>query len=182
MEEKEMKEKLMAHKNLIIGIVAVIIVAIVIAVVANVAKPSYKKQIKDWAKACESEEKMEKYVKKNVNLRALYATIELMKDEENWDKDEDEIKEAFEKEYKEAEKKDYEDSEFIENIVDQFMNGEEEKGKVTDIEKLEKDDDGPKGTKETEFTVEFDGKEYEGKASFYKGKIVSISASKESEE
>ncbi len=177
-----MKEKLMAHKNLIIGIVAVIIVAIVIALVANIAKPSYKKQIKDWAKACESEEKMEKYVKKNVNLRALYATMELMKDTDNWDKDEDEIKEAFEKEYKEAKKKDYEDSEFIEDVTSQFMSVAEEKGKVTKVEKLEKDEDAPKGSKTAEFTVEFDGKEFEGKASFYKGKIVSIYASESSDE
>lgn len=100
-----MKEKLMANKNLIIGLVAVVIVAVVILCVSMFAKPSYKKQIKNWAKACESEEKMEKYVKKTANLRALYATFELMSDSDNWTKEADEIQEAFEKEYKDAKKK-----------------------------------------------------------------------------
>lgn len=173
-----MKEKIMAHKNLIIGLVAVIIVAIVIAIVANVAKPSYKKQIKEWAKACESDTKMEKYVKKYVNLRALYASIELMKDTDNWTKDEDELQEAFEKEYKEAKKKDYTDDDFVEDVTDMLMTTMDESGKVTKIEKLEKDDDNLKGSKTAEFTAEFDGEEYEGTASFYKGKLVSISVSK----
>ena len=106
-----MKEKLMANKNLIIGLVAVVIVAVVILCVSMFAKPSYKKQIKNWAKACESEEKMEKYVKKTANLRALYATFELMSDSDNWTKEADEIQEAFEKEYKDAKKKDYTDDE-----------------------------------------------------------------------
>ena len=72
-----MKEKLMANKNLIIGLVAVVIVAVVILCVSMFAKPSYKKQIKNWAKACESEEKMEKYVKKTANLRACMQLLNL---------------------------------------------------------------------------------------------------------
>ena len=63
-----MKEKLKS-KGLIIGIVVALIV-VAIACVALFGKPSYKSQIKKFAAACESEEKMEKYVKKYVNLRA----------------------------------------------------------------------------------------------------------------
>ena len=172
-----MKEKLMANKNLIIGLVAVVIVAVVILCVSMFAKPSYKKQIKNWAKACESEEKMEKYVKKTANLRALYATFELMSDSDNWTKEADEIQEAFEKEYKDAKKKDYTDDEFVEDATKMFYVEDYEGIKITKIGKLEKDDDDDrlKGSKKAEIEAEVDDQKYEGTASFYKGKIVSIS-------
>ncbi len=48
---------------------------------------------------------MEKYVKKTANLRALYATFELMSDSDNWTKEADEIQEAFEKNIKMLRKK-----------------------------------------------------------------------------
>lgn len=175
-----MKEKLMANKNLIIGLVAVVVVAVIIVCVSMFAKPSYKKQIKNWAKACESEEKMEKYVKKTANLRALYATFELMSDADNWTKEADEIQEAFEKEYKDAKKKDYTDDDFIEDATKMFY-VEDYKGiKITKIGKLEEDDDDDslKGSKTAEVEAEVDDEKYEGTASFYKGKIVSVSLSK----
>ncbi|MGN1330883.1 MAG: hypothetical protein ACI4VN_06115 [Clostridia bacterium] len=169
-----MKEKLMAHKNLIIGLIFVIVVALVIVVVANVAKPSYKKQIKQFAEACQSEEKMEKYVKKYVNLRAYYAMNEAEEPED------------FEKEYKNAKKKDYTDSEFIDEVVEAFSEYviEDEEIKISDIEKLENvtDDDGLlgetladiKGMKVAKCTMKSEDQEVDCYAYFYKGKILFI--------
>lgn len=169
-----MKEKIMAHKNLIMGLVFVIIVALVILIVAIVAKPSYKKQIKQFSEACQSEEKMEEYVKKYVNLRAYYAM------------DEADEPEDFEKEYKDAKKKDYTDSEFIDKVVKAFSEYviEDAEIEISDIGKLKKvtDDDGLlgkffadiKGMKVAKCTMKAEDEELDCYAYFYKGKILLI--------
>ena len=62
---------------------------------------------------------MEKYVKKTANLRALYATFELMSDSDNWTKEADEIQEALEKNIKMLERSDADD-EFVEDATKMF--------------------------------------------------------------
>lgn len=169
-----MKEKLKANKNLIIGLVAVVVVAVIILCVGLFAKPSYKKQIKEFAKACASEEKMEKFVKKNVNLRAYYAMQES-----------DEPKD-MDAEYKKAKSKDYKNDEFVDKVVEAFKSyaeGETEI-KVKDIGKMKKtsSDDGllgktlsdVKDMKTVKFKMEAEGEEVDCYAFFYKGKILMV--------
>lgn len=169
-----MKEKLKANKNLIIGLVAVVVVALIIVGVALFAKPSYKKQIKEFAKACENADKMEKFVKKNVNLRAYYA---MQESEEPKDMD---------AEYKKAKSKDYKDDEFVKKVVEAFKTYAEgeTKIKVKEIGKMKKtsSDDGllgktlseVKDMKTVKFKMEADGEEADCYAFFYKGKILMV--------
>ena len=105
-----MEENVQGTKNnkaMIIGIVAVIAVIAIVAVCALLLKPSYKGQIKDFVEAMSSEEKMDKFVEKKVNLRALYA-MEQVEKEENLDTDDEKAMEkAFTKAYKNAKKADF---------------------------------------------------------------------------
>ena len=69
------------NKKIILGIILGLIAAIVIIVVSVVAitggKSSTKKVAKDFAKAVKSEEAMEKFAKKNINFKYLYAFSEM---------------------------------------------------------------------------------------------------------
>ena len=168
-----MKEKLKS-KGLIIGIVVALIV-VAIACVALFGKPSYKSQIKKFAAACESEEKMEKYVKKYVNLREYYA---MQESEEPKDMDE---------EYKKAKKSDYKKDDFIDDVVKVFgmyVGEDGQKVKVEKIGKLEKIPDDKdnflstfseiKGMKVAECTLKIDDEEGKCYALFYKGEMLMI--------
>ena len=110
-----MKEKLAAlvvslkenkSKAIAIGVVAlVVIVAIVLVLTTLLGRPSYKTTIKKFAQACKSEEKMEKFVKKYVDLRAIYA----MKEADDPEDFKDEYKNAKIKVDEIGKLKDYDD-------------------------------------------------------------------------
>lgn len=163
------------NKGLIIGLIVVVVAIIAIVCATVFVKPSYKKQIKKFAEACESEEKMEKYVKKYVNLRAYYA---MQNSEEPKNMDE---------EYKKAKKKDYTDDEFVEDVVDVFKDytslGKDVK--IENIEKEEKIDENSgflsvfsevKGATKVKFKLKLGDVEQDCYAIFYKGKMLMIMA------
>lgn len=175
-------EKLKENKKIIIGIIAILAVVAVIALVVIFVKPSYKAQIKKFDKACESEEKMEKFIKNNLNLRGLYALKKAEKPED------------FEEEYKKAKKKDYTDKEFMDDIKSAYMTFTNlSKVEIKDIQKLKdakdmgkayEDSFGKiKGMKIARCTLKanFEGQteEQEIDAIFYKGKLLVISPSLE---
>lgn len=173
---KNLIEKIKANKKMV-AIACVVILAIVIIAVASVAiGGSYKSKIKDLAKAMSDETKMEKFVDKNVNLRAIYAMGEV-EDEEN-------VKEEFAKEYKKAKKSDYTSDDTKEDAYDFFKlfvtDGEEVK--VKEIGKLEKTDElnifsekvEIKGLKKAKVTLESDEEEIEADVYFYDGKIFLV--------
>ncbi len=94
--ENNVAEKIKANKKTIIIAAVAIVVVILIAVIASLVKGgSYKSTLKKFEKAMESEESMEKFVDKNVNLRAFYAISETTDLS-----DKDEIADEFVKAYK----------------------------------------------------------------------------------
>ena len=96
---KNFMEKIKANKK-IVAIAGILILAIIIvAIIASQAGGSYKKTINNFAKAMGDESKMEKFVDKNVNLRAIYAMGKV--------ENEDNAGEEFTKAYKKAKKSDY---------------------------------------------------------------------------
>ena len=106
-----------SNKKILIAIVAVVVIAVVAVVLFVALKPSYKSQIKAFGKAMTDSEKMEEFVEKKVNLRALYA-IEKLEEHDDLDTgDEDAVKKAFEEEYKKAKKSDYEGKEFVDDSL-----------------------------------------------------------------
>lgn len=163
-------EKSKVNKKLILIIViAVLVVAAIAVLVVSLVKPSYKKQIKEFAKACESEEKMEKYVEKYVNLKAIYAMRE---SEEAAD---------FEDEYKKAKKSDYKDDEFVDEVKETFNYyvSDDTEIKVKEIGKLEKcEEEDMEMFKVADVTFEIkeddDSEEVDMQALFYKGQIILI--------
>ena len=70
---KDFMEKIKANKKMVAIAGIVILAIIIIAIIASQVGGSYKKTIKNFAKAMGDESKMEKFVDKNVNLRAIYA-------------------------------------------------------------------------------------------------------------
>ena len=130
-----------------------------------------------FEKAMESEESMEKFVDKNVNLRAIYAVSEL-KDVE----DEDEFAEKFKEEYKKAKKADYTNDETKESAYDFYKIFAEEDIKMSDVGKIKKTDKLDlygteieiKGLKVCSIKLEAEGTKMSADAYFYKGKLFVI--------
>ena len=90
---KDFMEKIKANKKMV-AIAGILILAIIIvAIIASQVGGSYKKTIKNFAKAMSDESKMEKFVDKNVNLRAIYA----MGKDEKQENAREEIKNAYKK-------------------------------------------------------------------------------------
>ena len=88
---KDFMEKIKANKKMV-AIAGILILAIIIvAIIASQVGGSYKKTIKNFAKAMSDESKMEKFVDKNVNLRAIYAMGKV----ENQDNASEEFKNAY---------------------------------------------------------------------------------------
>ena len=187
-----MEENVQGTKNnkaMIIGIVAVIAVIAIVAVCALLLKPSYKGQIKDFVEAMSSEEKMDKFVEKKVNLRALYA-MEQVEKEENLDTDDEKAMEkAFTKAYKNAKKADYEKTEYVDSVKSLYKMmtqltaaSDGVKIKVKDIGKLKTFDEF-KLFKKADFTIEVsaDGNSQDVKlyGVFYKNKLVLFGADSE---
>lgn len=170
---KDFMEKIKANKKMV-AIAGILILAIIIvAIIASQVNGSYKKTIKDFAKAMSDESKMEKFVDKNVNLRAIYAMGKI--------EDKDSANEDFKKAYKKAKKSDYMSDDNKEDAYDFFKLFVSDDAEMTikKIGKLEKTDElnvlnqkiEIKGLKKARVTFEQDGEEGDADAYFYKGKL-----------
>lgn len=170
---KDFMEKIKANKKMV-AIAGILILAIIIvAIIASQAGGSYKKTIKNFAKAMGDESKMEKFVDKNVNLRAIYAMGKV--------ENKDNAGEEFKKTYKKAKKSDYMSDDNKEDAYDFFKLFVSDDAEMTikKIGKLEKADElnvlnekiEIKGLKKARVTFEQDGEEGDADAYFYKGKL-----------
>lgn len=170
---KDFMEKIKANKKMV-AIVGILILAIIIvAIIASQVGGSYKKTIKNFAKAMGDESKMEKFVDKNVNLRAIYAMGKV--------ENKDNAGEEFTKAYKKAKKSDYMSDDNKEDAYEFFKLFVSDDAKMTikKIGKLEKTDElnvlnekiEIKGLKKAKVTFEQDGEEVDADAYFYKGKL-----------
>lgn len=170
---KNFMEKIKANKK-IVAIAGILILAIIIvAIIASQVGGSYKKTIKNFAKAMGEESKMEKFVDKNVNLRAIYAMGKV--------ENKDNAGEEFTKAYKKAKKSDYMSDDNKEDAYEFFKLFVSDDAKMTikKIGKLEKTDElnvlnekiEIKGLKKARVTFEQDGEEGDADAYFYKGKL-----------
>ena len=173
---KDFMEKIKANKKMV-AIAGILILAIIIvAIIASQVGGSYKKTIKNFAKAMSDESKMEKFVDKNVNLRAIYAMGKV----ENQDNASEEFKNA----YKKAKKSDYMSDDNKKSAYEFFKLFVNSDGEITVIKigKLQKTDELKiltqkieiKGLKKASVTLEQDGKEVDADAYFYKGKLFMI--------
>lgn len=176
---KEIGVKAVINKNLLIGLIMVVIVAVIIAVVGISNKEKtvdYKEQIKEFGKACASDEKMEEYVNKYVNLRAYYA----MQNSSSPDK--------VDSQYKLATKDQYESASFVNKVLSLFKMYSTLKTElnITDIGEMEDvtsaDKDilqefaEVKNLTKAKFTIENEGQTAELYAIFYKGKMLMVTA------
>ena len=155
----------------VLGIVIVIAIAAVVLFL-NFGK-SYKSVAKDLANAVSSEEKMDKFVTKNFDFKALYAIQEVTSNDDIDLDDEKEVEKEFKKVYKKAKKSDYDD---LEDEVKDFMKElvVDSKIKLKDIGDLEEMDGYP-FFKQAEATYEDeDGEEATLTLYFYKNKLVMI--------
>lgn len=170
---KDFMEKIKANKKMV-AIAGILILAIIIvAIIASQVGGSYKKTIKNFAKAMGDESKMEKFVDKNVNLRAIYAMGKV--------ENKDNAGEEFTKAYKKAKKSDYMSDDNKEDAYEFFKLFVSDDAKMTikKIGKLEKTDElnvlnekiEIKGLKKARVTFEQDGEEVDADAYFYKGKL-----------
>lgn len=170
---KDFMEKIKANKKMV-AIAGILILAIIIvAIIASQVGGSYKKTIKNFAKAMGDESKMEKFVDKNVNLRAIYAMGKV--------ENKDNAGEEFTKAYKKAKKSDYMSDDNKEDAYEFFKLFVSDDAKMTikKIGKLEKTDElnvlnekiEIKGLKKARVTFEQDGEEGDADAYFYKGKL-----------
>ena len=173
---KDFMEKIKANKKMV-AIAGILILAIIIvAIIASQVGGSYKKTIKNFAKAMSDESKMEKFVDKNVNLRAIYAMGKV----ENQDNASEEFKNA----YKKAKKSDYMSDDNKKSAYEFFKLFVNSYGEITvkKIVKLQKTDELKiltqkieiKGLKKASVTLEQDGEEVDADAYFYKGKLFMI--------
>ncbi len=166
------------HKvsSAIVGVaIVIIIVALVFGLVTLFSNLTYQSKVKQYVKALEDEEQMDKFVEKNVDFRGYYAAEEC------------ENPSDFKDEYKKASKDDYNDDDFKDEVKEKFKNHYEIEGKmkVKKIKKVINYDDimptAPKDIKCIVFSLEDeDGEEYTGTMMFYKGKVLSGSISKSS--
>lgn len=171
---KDFMEKIKANKKMVAIAGIVILAIIIIAIIASQVGGSYKKTIKNFAKAMSDESKMEKFVDKNVNLRAIYALNKV--------EDKDNVSEEFKKAYKKAKKSDYmsdDNKEHAYEFFKLFVNSDDEEITIKEIGKLENTDElnvldqkiEIKGLKKATVTLEQEGNEIDADAYFYKGKL-----------
>ena len=177
-----------SSKKLLIGI-CVAVVVVIIALCAIFVKPSYKSQIKSFGKALGDSKKMEKFVDKNIDFRAIYAMEKVNEREDLDGSDKDAVEKAFKEEYKKAKKSDYKSEDNVKEVKETFtgiskeLAGDDTTIEIKDIGKLEKDEDFP-FFEDAKFTlkVKKGDKEQELKlyAMFYKKKIVLINIDSDS--
>lgn len=166
----------------LVALVAIIVVVFLIVFVAN----GYKRQVKALAKAGKDENKIEKFVKNKLDLKAIYA---LGKAEYDSDKNKVDL-DSFKEEYKDANKDDYASDDVIEqwskyyNAI--FEQDDDQKivvKKIGSLKDTSKDDGrlNVKGMKRAKVTLENkkadkddddDEKTAKVYAYFWKGKLV----------
>ena len=158
-----------------ISIVAILMVIIaIIAVIFVVNRRTYKSVAKDFAKAMQSEEKMNKFVEKNFDFKAMYAIEKIGEDDDIDKEDQKELAKAFKKEYKKVKKDDYEDyKDKMKDVMQEFVT-EDNKIKLKNVEKPEKFDEFELLDKCEATYEDEDGKEVKLDLYLYKNKIVLI--------
>ena len=171
-----------SSKKLLIGI-CVAVVVIIIALCAIFVKPSYKSQIKSFGKALSDSKKMEKFVDKNIDLRAIYAMNKVSERDGINMSDKDAVEKAFKEEYKNAKKSDYKSEDAVKDVKETFtgiskeFSGDDTTVEIKDIGKLEKDEDYP-FFEDAKFTLKVkkgdEEQELKLYAMFYKKKFVMI--------
>ena len=184
---EKIKALLAVKKVRIIGLISLVALLVIVLIVAFAAN-GYKRQVKALIKAAKNEEKIEKFVKTKMNLRALYALEKADYDSDKKKVDESSFKEA----YKEAEKDDYLSDEVVESQAKsynkQFEDDDDNKWvvkKIGDLKKTTKDDGrlNLKGMKRCKVVLENkkadkdddkDKRKVELRAYFYKGKIIGL--------
>ena len=171
-----------SSKKLLIGI-CVAVVVIIIALCAIFVKPSYKSQIKSFGKALSDSKKMEKFVDKNIDLRAIYVMNKVSERDGINMSDKDAVEKAFKEEYKNAKKSDYKSEDAVKDVKETFtgiskeFSGDDTTVEIKDIGKLEKDEDYP-FFEDAKFTLKVkkgdEEQELKLYAMFYKKKFVMI--------
>ena len=171
-----------SSKKLLIGI-CVAVVVIIIALCAIFVKPSYKSQIKSFGKALSDSKKMEKFVDKNIDLRAIYAMNKVSERDGINMSDKDAVEKAFKEEYKNAKKSDYKSEDAVKDVKETFtgiskeFSGDDTTVEIKDIGKLEKDENYP-FFEDAKFTLKVkkgdEEQELKLYAMFYKKKFVMI--------
>ena len=179
-------EKLKSMDKKVLAIIGVVAVAVVLCLVF-ILGGGYKKAVKQFAKAMTDEDKMDKFVEKYVDLKAIYAMDEVMKDDDVDKDDGKEVAKAFKKEYKKAKKDDYEDYEDSAKTTFGYfvMDDDDVKIKVKKIGKLEKYDEN-EAFKKAKVTLEMKKDDDEEEDSmyfiFYKGKVVGFESANDDDE
>lgn len=173
---KNFIEKIKANKKMVAIAGIVILAIIIVAIVSSVAGNSYKKKIKDFTKSMNDESKMEKFVDKNVNLRAIYAMSKV--------ENQDNVNEEFAKAYKKAKKSDYMSDDNKKSAYEFYKMFVNDEGEITvkKIGKLQNADEiniltekvEIKGLKKASVTFEQNDEEIDADAYFYKGKLFII--------
>lgn len=177
-----------SSKKLLIGI-CVAVVVVIIALCAIFVKPSYKSQIKSFGKALGDSKKMEKFVDKNIDFRAIYAMQKVSEREGIDMSDKDAVEKAFKEEYKKAKKSDYKSEDNVKEVKETFTSisdelaGDDTTIEIKDIGKLEKDKDYP-FFEDAKFTLKVkkgdEEQELKLYAMFYKKKFVMINIDSDS--
>ena len=171
------------NKKVIIGVCCAVVVLLAVVIIAVVAGGSSPKGLaKKLGGALENEEKLEKFVKKNIDFKTLAAVDKMLKeisyDEVLGDDADAKIAEAFKKAQKEVSKEEINDTkeEALKSIKGLVAG---KKLKVKECGKLENSDSEIKGLKEfksMKVTYEDkDGKEYKYTLGFYKNKLIVFS-------
>ena len=177
-----------SSKKLLIGI-CVAVVVVIIALCAIFVKPSYKSQIKSFGKALGDSKKMEKFVDKNIDFRAIYAMEKVNEREDLDGSDKDAVEKAFKEEYKKAKKSEYKSEDNVKEVKETFtgiskeLAGDDTTVEIKDIGKLEKDEDFP-FFEDAKFTLKVkkgdEEQELKLYAMFYKKKFVMINIDSDS--
>ena len=166
-----------SNLKIIIAIIAVVAVIAACAGVFFFSNGNYKTAVKNFSKAIEDTDNVDKLVEKSMDVKAMYALTKVAEDKDIDFDDDKEVEKAFKKEYKEAKKDDYEDlQDDMKEAVKMYAEFYK-KLEVKEIGKLEEADeeDGPKFMKTAKVTFKNDdGDEVKFTFLFYKNKIVSF--------
>lgn len=166
----------MKKKSIIIIILIILLVAAILTVAMIFSNKSYKSVVKDFAKACKSEEKMEKFIDENMDFRGAYTAFYFDSNIEipEWGGIQfSNPFENFEENYKDVTKEQYKDEDYIKEIKETYMNFVGSDLKVKKIEKAEEWDECDKIDAVT-VTLAIEDEEEEATFLFYKDKFIGI--------
>ena len=135
-----------------------------------------EKLVESFAKAMKDEDKMDKFVDKYMDIKAVYAMYEVSEDYDIGSDDGDDVAKAFKKIYKNADEEDYED--YIDEMKDMMSyfvidDDEDEKVKVKKIGSLKEYEDNTAFQK-AKVTFEYDEEQEAIDLIFYNNKLVTI--------